>query len=349
MNNTEMITIGAVQGTFAFTYTDKNPYYKCICRRCKEENIWTEEQAIEHNNVCINNVIPDDLRVLCKDRQSTAIGTIVESEKNGTTECIAYRNSRDVDVLFYANNAIAMHREWKSFVNGSIKNPEGNAWKYVGMSKIMNCGMNATIIAYRKAHDIDVVFDDGYTLTNVNFSTFKAGALNNPNVKRTKSNRVGEKIISCQGLEMEIVEYTDAEHIKVKFLFDGTIVDSMYKMFIKGGIKHPTYYQDSKIGEKYIAKNGLEMEIIAYVNNSDCTVRFEDGVERKAIYSEVKRGCIKHPELSLKKECTYKGFIAKYAFSNDDEVYYKCKCNICGLEDILTPQQMIAHYNLIHK
>lgn len=85
------------------------------------------------------------------------------------------------------------------------------------------------------------------------------------------------------------------------------------------------------------------MEIVDYINNSNCTIKFEDGVTRKCIYSEFKRGGIKHPFLSMKKECNYMNFSVKYAFIDGESTVYKCKCNLCDYEDLLTPQQMIRH------
>lgn len=254
--NSNKIIIGAVVGEVA--WKEEKIYYKCLCQRCNHEDIWTEEEMVSHNEECIKKNVPSNLRILNNDRKITAVGVIVESEKNGKTECIEYRSSSDIDVLFHANGAIAKHREWKQFINGTIKNPQGNAWKYVGMTEMMNCGMNATIVEYRKAYDIDIEFEDGYRVNNVSMSTFRTKSIKNPNVKRTlKDERIGLKTRNNQGLEMEIVDYADAENMKVKFLIDGTVVNGMYRCFIKGSINHPTYYQDQKIGEKGRAKKWL--------------------------------------------------------------------------------------------
>ena len=50
----------------------------------------------------------------------------------------------------------------------------------IGESKIMNNGMKATIIAYRKSHDIDVQFEDGYIVANREYACFKKGEITNP-------------------------------------------------------------------------------------------------------------------------------------------------------------------------
>ena len=208
----------------------------------------------------------------------------------------------------------------------------------------MNCGMECRITGWRNAHDMDVEFSDGYKLENVSYSTFKAGALNNPNVKRTKEKeRIGQKNINCQGLEMEIIAYASSEDITVRFE-DGVIVEHRkYSCFQDGGINHPTYYADTKIGEKNRALNGLMMELIEYRSSSDITIRFEDGEERKASYAEFKKGCVKHPYLWIRKNGVYKGFQTAYQCNEKDKTVYKCKCEKCGYESLLTPQEMIRH------
>ncbi|MBQ8193545.1 MAG: hypothetical protein IJZ46_05700, partial [Bacilli bacterium] len=57
----------------------------------------------------------------------------------------------------------------------------------------------------------------------------------------------------------------------------------------------------NKVGETNVAKNGLQMEIIAYRSSNDIDVRFENGtiVEGKS-YVSFKRGTINLP--SEKKE-----------------------------------------------
>lgn len=335
------ITVGAVHGVMA--WEDDRKMYRCRCARCGKEDIWSEDEMFTHNMTCRETVVPDNLRVVCIDRKETALGTIVKG-KNGTTKCIAYRGSRDVDVLFLENGAIAHGKEWRKFLSGGIRNPEGNAWKHVGETKKMNCGMECRITAWRKYHDIDVEFSDGYQLGGVSYSTYKAGALNNPNVKRTTGkDRIGQTNTNCQGLRMEIIDYISADDITVKFE-DGAIVEHRkYTNFQDGGINHPTYYSDKKVGEKNRAMNGLMMEIVDYTNSGNIVVQFEDGVKRKTSYPDFKEGCVKHPYLWIRKNGRYKGFRTAYQWREDDTTIYRCQCEKCGLTSLLTPQEMIEH------
>lgn len=59
----------------------------------------------------------------------------------------------------------------------SIKNER------IGISMMMNCGMKATIIAYRNCNDIDVQFEDGTIVKHKRIGNFRGGHIANPNIK----------------------------------------------------------------------------------------------------------------------------------------------------------------------
>ena len=95
---------------------------------------------------------------------------------------------------------------------------------------------------------------------------------------------------------------------------------------------------------------GMEATITRYENNMDIDVRFEDGtmIEHK-IYDNFKRGVIAHQSLNLNYGSKdFHGFICKRGFIDEDRVLYECICKHCGLEDVLTPQEMMEHEKLEH-
>lgn len=342
MKKDKNISIGAVKGSFAWDENGNN-YYLCKCERCVQSFICTEKEAKDHENLCLQENAGQNTnsRVLKADRTITAVGLVVETEKYGKVECIAYRGSRDVDVKFLDTGTIVTNREWKSFIKGGIKDPNRSKFLHVGEVNQMNCGMNAKITVWRKYHDIDVEFEDGYRLNSVSYTTFKSGELRNPNVKRTQSNRVGESTVNCQGMEMEIITYREADDIDVKFS-DGTIVTSRYRQFIKGGIINPNI-KSHHLGEKSRAHNGLMMEIIEYTKSDNIRVLFEDGEVKKTIYSSFKEGCVKHPSLWIRKNGEYKGFKTVFQWEEEDKTVYQCECKKCGKKSLMTPQEMIEH------
>ncbi len=68
---------------------------------------------------------------------------------------------------------------------GMVHAKEKNKERREGMERIQNCGMKAKIFCYRLAQDIDVRFEDGTIVRNKAYSSFKAGSINNPNMKKS--------------------------------------------------------------------------------------------------------------------------------------------------------------------
>ena len=83
----------------------------------------------------------------------------------------------------------------------------------------------------------------------------------------------------------------------------------------------------------------------------DIDVRFEDGaVVKHKRYSTFEKGEIAHPSLQLSHGSKdFHGFICKQEFKDEDRVLYECICKHCGLEDVLTPQEMMEHEKLKHR
>ena len=163
----------------------------------------------------------------------------------------------------------------------------------LGETRMMNCGMEATIIRYGGATDIDVRFEDGTIVEHKSYAPFKKGEIANPNIK------------------------TSAENC---------------------------------LGETHMMNCGMEATIIRYGKYTDIDVRFEDGtiVEHKS-YASFKKGEIAHQSLRISYGSKdFHGFICKRGFIDEDRTLYECICKHCGLEDVLTPQEMMEHEKLEH-
>lgn len=163
----------------------------------------------------------------------------------------------------------------------------------VGETRVMNCGMKATIIRYGKYSDIDVRFEDGTIIEHRQYIQFKKGGIANPNFKASAENCLGEtRMMNC----------------------------------------------------------GMEATIIRYNTGKDIDVRFEDEtvVEHRG-YGNFKTGGITHPLISLNNGSKdFHGFICKRGFIDEDRTLYECICKHCGLEDVLTPQEMMEHEKSEH-
>ncbi len=186
--------------------------------------------------------------------------------------CIAYRGSGDIDVQF-SDGTIVEHKTKSSFEKSSIQNP--NMYKadlnndILGIKKLMNCGMEATCIAYRGSGDIDIQFADGTIVKNKRKQSFLQGGIQNPNmlIKQTRKINGERKSVSCLGekrmmncgMEATCIAYRGSTDIDIKFA-DGTIVKNKRKAsFYSGQIKNPNCKkQDIDLGRvNLVAQNDI--------------------------------------------------------------------------------------------
>ena len=264
---------------------------------------------------------------------------------------IQYGGATDIDVRF-EDGTVVKNRWYGNFKKGEIANPNIKTFTEVrlGETRMMNCGMEATIIRYGGATDIDVRFEDGAVAKNKAYGEFKKGGIAHPST--TAKARLGEtRMMNC-GMETTIIRYNGVRDIDVRFEDGAVAKHKAYDSFKKGKIANPNIKAsvENRLGETRTMNCGMKATIIRYENNRDIDVRFEDGkvVGHKA-YSTFKKGEIAHESLNLNYGSKdFHGFICKRGFIDEDRVLYECICKHCGLEDVLTPQEMMEHEKLEH-
>ena len=90
-------------------------------------------------------------------------------------------------------------------------------------------------------------------------------------------------------------------------------------------------YASIRLGERNISLNGLEMELVKYINSHDIDVQFEDGtIVYHKNYTNFKRGYIPHPKYRL---CKHVG-----TFKN--EKIFLCTCKACKGKHVLKLSEM---------
>ena len=220
----------------------------------------------------------------------------------------------------------------------------------LGETRMMNCDMDATIIRYGNNKDIDVRFKDGTVVKHKAYNAFEKGNIANTNIKVSAENCLGEtRMMNC-GMEATIVRYRKYTDIDVCFE-DGRVVKCKgYREFKKGNIAHPSTTAKARLGKTRMMNCGMEATIIRYGGCNDIDVRFEDGaVAKHKLYDPFKKSKIAHPSISQRDGSKdFHGFICKQGFKDEDRVLYECICKHCGLEDVLTPQEMIEHERSEH-
>ena len=222
----------------------------------------------------------------------------------------------------------------------------------VGETRVMNCGMEATIIRYGTCADIDVRFEDGAVVEHKTYKAFKKGEIANQNIKASAENRIDETRMMKCGMKAAIIRYGGYNDIDVRFEDGKVAVHKAYNAFEKGKIANQNIKvsAEDRLGETRTMNCGMKATIIRYGNNTDIDVYFEDGaiVEHK-VYDPFKKGEIAHRSLSLSHGSKdFHGFICKQGFKDENRTLYECICKHCGLEDVLTPQEMMEHEKLEH-
>ena len=165
---------------------------------------------------------------------------------------IAYQKSSDIDIRF-ENGDIIRHKSYDHFLKGKISNRSLDHSKRIGETRVMNCGMKATIIEYNEAHDITICFEDGLILYHKYYTDFKNGMIshvtirNDENIKKAKEiwkqvvkeDRIGKTNYNKNGQLMTIKDYDGYDRVTVCFE-DGTVVDDQrYEKFMKGEVVNP--------------------------------------------------------------------------------------------------------------
>lgn len=158
---------------------------------------------------------------------------------------------------------------------------------HIGETRIMKCGMKATVINYYPSHKniksnkttpskVDIQFEDGCTLTDILYFKFRDNKTNHPDMTyaaKLAKTRLGETRKMNNGMSATIINYRKSTDIDIQFE-DGVIVtNKLYDSFIRGGIGYP----NNRLNETRKMSNGMSATIIKYRNSMNIDVQFEDG------------------------------------------------------------------------
>ena len=243
--------------------------------------------------------------------RKTVVGRVgeVKIANNGQKmTIIAYRFAGDIDVQF-EDGTVVTNKQYQNFKKGEVRNSNCPTVKKSSLYKVftLNNGQKATIIKYNSCDDLDVQLDDGTIICNKSITELKKGRFKNPTyLEDLRNKHVGEISVATNGQIMKIVAYHRSSNIDILFE-DGTLVrNKSYPNFKRGYIANPnkrvsaaawtTGRIKDKTGEMSVAKNGQKMIIVAYRNNKDIDVQFEDGtVVTNKCYHNFKKGSIQYP------------------------------------------------------
>ncbi len=197
---------------------------------------------------------------------------------------VEYRSCKDITVEF--EDGFRKDCDYYSFKNGSVARYSDRVQRrHIGEKKVMNCGLEATIIDYRGSKDIDVELSNGKVLKGRKYTQFQRGSLGRETVVKSESH-VGERKKMSNGFWATIVQDKDG-FIKVKFDNNEVVNKQSYEDFERGNI-------DCRLGKKGVMNCGLEAEIIRYGSATDIDVKFSNGIVRCGVsYYCFKKGGIR--------------------------------------------------------
>lgn len=263
----------------------------------------------------------------------------------GKCKIVDYKGYNGITVEF--EDGTIVETDMRSFINKSIKNPNikkdskliKNTSERLGQETITKEGYKVKIVKYNSAKDITVEFEDKTQLNKVNYSQFVKGDLKKP---VDFSERIGLVKTMNNGLKAKIIEYNDCDNITVQFENNKVRKNISYGNFIKGTVDLD---KRERLGQTSKFNNGLIGKIIEYNSSTDITVKFEDKtVVKHTTYSQFKRGQLKHPTISVQGTGKLGNFkLIKKSYRAKNEVFYECECMRCGLNSILTPQEILKH------
>ena len=253
----------------------------------------------------------------------THIGETVRANNGMNMTIIRYRCFTDIDIQF-EDGTIVEHRNYNAFKNGAIRNPnivrsngKANNPKIkpvhntmvdarVGAESIASNGLKMKVIAYRNANDLDVKFEDGVVITNKSWNRFVSGHIKHPSIRATyynimhRQNRIGEKALSLEGEQIEIVKYNSFDNVVVRFPDGYTLDKVLYRRFKENKVSRYRRYElqrNSRVGTTSKMSNGLTATVIRYRSTTDIDIQFEDGViVQNVVWHNFLHGSIRHPD-----------------------------------------------------
>ena len=283
-----------------------------------------------------DKLLLEDKYLIKKKRKSMKnkyVGQSMLQKGNRTATVIEYRNYDDIDVVFEDGYRVE-HIKTEKWKRGLIVHPDvkkevrkpniekqkqtlqqSKKNKYIGLTKRMNCGMNATVIDYIDCYHLKIQFEDGTIKSNVRSDHFATG--NVAVVKKApkeimqhKSVTTSEKHIEFSNTahrkkELKEFKSTKKIHLAEQVSTEEILTNDNRGMFENDSVVNLTKCDDKlsfeEIKNKYInmrktMNDGSKAMVIKVKNRRNVTVQFEDG----AIVSTVSinrflNGLVKHP------------------------------------------------------
>ena len=150
---------------------------------------------LKENNCNLDEryLLPPAMKKRNANAEAQLIGKKAEQEGNHLAKITAYRSPNDIDIVF-EDGVIQKNVKMRRWKEGKLIHPDVQQYtekkqrervsgnyshknKYIGMTRPMKCGLNATVIEYINGKDITIRFEDGTIREHVRTDKFKNGSV----------------------------------------------------------------------------------------------------------------------------------------------------------------------------
>ena len=268
--------------------------------------------------------------------------TVIHKSTGMVMTIIDYIDTHNITIQF-EDGTIVTHKCYSAFkkgVVGGYKEPQNK----VGTTRKSTYGGIMTIIAILPKGKVKVRFEDGTEVTTY-LSAFLRGKVKNPNIETTKDkikNNMFNKIYKDRnGDEFKVINYNNSLDIDIQYLDDGSIYQHRSRQSI---IEKKVIPRERMIAcnenKVFCTRLGLYAKMIERRNCNDIDIQFETGAIQKNItYFNFQQGAVSHPF----PYAIGTVMIEKSAYVYNGEGNFYCKCEKCGLSDIMSLTEIKEH------
>lgn len=167
------------------------------------------------------------------------------------TEYFSKRNC----TIEFEDGTIFKNRNFSNIKKGSVR----KVINKIGEKFVNNQGYKVEVIEWFNANNCTVKFlESGEIVKNVTYIQ-----VTTKSIKRPKNSRIGEKYMTNEGYEIEIVEYFNSNNVTIQFKDGLRLLNRAYLNVQQGGVKnpnHPSIYENGYEGVgKYTSEKDFKL------------------------------------------------------------------------------------------
>lgn len=207
------------------------------------------------------------------------IGMVKTMKCGLKAKIIDYRGIRDIDIQFDdEDHTIRRHVSMNNFKNGYISpqhklSGAENEQEYGNTTRLMKCGLKATLIKYRNGKDIDVQFETEEIRKHVDLCRFLKGEIVPKNHRQNlgKKKYLHQTLTMHCGMNATVIEYRKNDDIDVQFEDETIVEHTTIGNFKKQQIGHNVFFNTYHVKHIAFTYHDTPYFDVAYIHdNIEC-------------------------------------------------------------------------------